>query len=150
MRITAALILVLAFYTCKESNSHSTKSTQWTFKGANYKADTTTFHDNGLEGEDSLENSITVMFIKKPVTDRTYKVISFSSYPDSMANTCSIWMHDPKMGIGGYYALGKPGDKVNVKINNGKIVASFVNITVECFDTAIKKIETVSGTLIEQ
>ena len=150
MKILITLILLLSFYSCSQNTFIHPISTKWVFKGINYKAATTIYDDDELAGEDSIENSINIEFMKKPTTDKIYQVVSYFSYPDSIDNDCSIRIHDPKMGIGGYYSIGKAGQKVNIKINNGKIVASFIDISMRCFDTTIKTVDTVSGTLIEQ
>ncbi|HEY4934947.1 MAG TPA: hypothetical protein VII44_00125 [Puia sp.] len=46
-----------------------------------------------------------------------------------------------------YYSTGETGDKVNVTIHDGKVSASFSNITVEGFATS--ETVTVSGIVIQ-
>jgi hypothetical protein len=88
-------------------------------------------------------NAITVGFNSHPIVSGACIVTKGVLGPGYPASNCAL--HVFGNIAGDYISVGKPGDVVNVTITNGKIHASFSNITIgDGSDTT-----TVSGNIIQ-
>ncbi len=138
---------LLVFVSCSKKNVNS-NSTTWTFNGKEYST-TTAGYDSAnvyglLDAQDPAgNNGITIGFNSHPIVNGTYVVTPGVLGPGYPANNCAL--HVFSNSSGDCLSTGKPGDVVNVTITNGKIHASFSNITIQNgSDTT-----TVSGTIIQ-
>ncbi len=138
---------LLVFVSCSKKNVNS-NSTTWTFNGNTYTAITVGYDSANeyglLDAQDpGANNAITIGFNSHPIVNGAYIVTKGVLGPGYPANNCAL--HVFGNNSGDYLSIGKPGDVVNVTITNGKIHASFSNITIENgSDTT-----TVSGTIIQ-
>jgi hypothetical protein len=140
-------VALLVFVSCSKKNVNSNSST-WTFNGKTYSASTAGYDSADVYGlldaqDPSGDNGITIGFNSLPTVNGPYIVTRGVLGPGYPANNCAL--HVFGNSSGNYISIGKPGDVVNVTISNGKIHASFSNITIENgSDTT-----TVSGTIIQ-
>ena len=138
---------LLVFVSCSKKNANS-NSTTWTFNGKTYSASTAVYDTADvyglLDAQDAAgNNGITIGFNSNPTVNGTYIVTKGVLGPGYPANNCAL--HVFGNSSGDYISTGKPGEVVNVTISNGKIHASFSNITIaDGSDTT-----TVSGTVIQ-
>jgi hypothetical protein len=140
-------LLLLIFFSCSKSNNSSPAFTHWTFKGVTYKDASTGFLSQILVGIDTSGKSIFLYFLARPTKGGDFNVSGLDP-KDSME--CGILVSNTSDSSSGdrYYSTGQQGDIIHVTIVNGKVNASFSNITVEGFGNS--EIESVSGALIEQ
>jgi hypothetical protein len=84
-------------------------------------------------------STISIQFQSKP-TNKSYSIESYSGYNSSPTpnipttdSTCSLSFNTFSIGVYPWYSY-KTTDKINVSINNGKITASFSNLSLECYN----------------
>jgi hypothetical protein len=134
------------FVSCSKKNADS-NATIWTFNGKTYTATTAGYDSSNLSGildaQDPEGNAITVVFNSHPTMNGTYILTKNALGSGFPASNCSLSVIGNSSPI--YISTGKPGDVVNVTISNGKLHATFSNITMENgADTTM-----VSGTIIQ-
>jgi hypothetical protein len=140
-------VALLVFVSCSKKNVNA-NSTTWTFNGKTYSASTADYDTADVYGllnaqDPGGNNAITIGFNSNPTVNGAYVVTRGVLGPGYPANNCAL--HVFANSTGDYISIGKPGDVVNVTISNGKIHASFSDITIENgSDTT-----TVSGTIIQ-
>ena len=165
--LISALIISLAFYSCKKSNADSTTKpppvSTWTLNGVSYTGDSsyafTGFMGtpNGVLGTNSSGvdvgsydsgafDEIDLYFAKTPTASGTYTVIQQDNAIPTSSTEVSIDVISHYQRAGGYafYSIGATGDTVNISVSGNKITASFANISVT--DGGIN--EKVSGTIV--
>jgi hypothetical protein len=143
--LSIAIALSMFVY-CSKKNADS-NSTTWTFNGKTYTASTAGYDSAGLSGlldaQDAAGNGISIGFNSHPRVNGTYILSKNGLGSGFPANNCSLSVFGNNSP--NYISTGKPGDVVNVTISNGKLHATFSNITIENgTDTT-----TVSGTIIQ-
>jgi hypothetical protein len=134
------------FSSCSKKNADS-DSTVWTFNGNTYKTTNSGYDSAGapgiLEALDAAGNGISIEFNSHPKVNGTYTVTQGFLGPAYPANSCTLSAFNSSST--NYLSTGKQGDIVNVTVSNGKLQATFSNISIEnVVDTT-----TVSGTIIE-
>jgi hypothetical protein len=140
------LFISFLFYSCKKPNTVSSLAptiSQWLFKNTNYVGVYTSFNDTILDAIDSIGDEVSINFGKVPTAQSVFVV------NDGMVtDTSGCYINVSIINGGGLYrSTNVQGQQVNVTVIQGKITASFANITVENFNNVIAAI---SGTLIQQ
>jgi hypothetical protein len=142
------VVALFAFSSCSKSNS-GPDATTWTFNGNTYKTTNSGYDSStllgALYGQDTAGNGIGITFNAHPNENGTYIITNGflgAGYP---TNKCGLSVTGNNSPIPIYISTGKPGDVVNVTISNGKLRATFSNISIENG----KDTTTVSGTIIE-
>ena len=158
--LALAILISTALFSCSKKSDSGTQpltATSWTFGGTTYKGSFTGLTNNDLIATDNAVTAIPdieMQFSGTPAAG-TYTVVNNLTYNGMLSATqCYINMSD---GNGDYEYYSYNGGTVMVKVNSGKITASFTNITMgpqNGFDgngnPVFSSAGTVSGTLIEQ
>jgi hypothetical protein len=149
MRKLLLLFTVMAlfeFVSCSKKNAGS-NSTTWTYNNNSYTTTTAGYDSSGLLGslgaQDAAGNGIGVVFNAHPKENGTYILSNGYLGVGYPTNYCTLSVISNNAPI--YISIGKPGDVVNVTISNGKLHASFSNISIGNG----KDTTTVSGTIIQ-
>jgi hypothetical protein len=166
---TLALIILLAFYSCKKSNAGPTPAkphaTTWTLNGVSYIGDSSYSIIGGQgipiwgEGDvgslDSGEvDQIDLYFDNPHPANGTYTVINGDDITNGLTHPNSTQVgivvttaHGNAQRPGGsyLYSTGTTGDTVNISVSGNTITASFANISVTENNQPIEK---VSGTIV--
>jgi hypothetical protein len=156
-RLSLATILAIVFISCSKSHSNSNSGTsissEWTFKGVTYKGlitsnDSTTntgLVTDVLKSSNGTSDDISITFWSHPTSSATFTVNN-GTLPKPDPATCTIVLSH----AGNFYvSTDKAGDKVDLNISGDTLTASFKNITLIINDTSFVT-GTVSGTLIKQ
>ena len=144
--LSSIAMVLLIFASCSKKNAGS-DSTTWTFNGNTYNTTSSGYDSAGLSGlldaQDAAGNGISIGFNSHPRVNGTYILTKNGLGSGFPASNCSLSVFGNNSP--NYISTGKPGDVVNVTISNGKLHATFSNITIENgADTT-----TVSGTIIQ-
>jgi hypothetical protein len=150
-------IVSIIIQSCSKNNTSSNNNTlsdssQWVFKGVTYTGVSTTYDTTSgtylsgvLASTNNIADSISIVFYSHPSANGVYKLDN-GTLPKPNPADCTIWV----LHAGGtYVSTGAAGDSARLTVSNGKLTASFTNITTEIRDTSFVT-ATVSGTLIQQ
>jgi hypothetical protein len=155
--LTLALIISLAFYSCKKSSAGSTKPTAstWTLNGISYTGDSSYYAivdsaetnsaffvgatDVGSVDAGAIDE-IDLYFGNTPTADTSYTVVR----PEEITIN-SQWVFLGVKTAGGYFgATGGGHVQVKVSVSGNMITATFANVPVMYGATT----EMVSGTIV--
>ncbi|HSZ34000.1 MAG TPA: hypothetical protein VK772_11855 [Puia sp.] len=142
------ITVVILFFGCSKSNVNGS-STTWALKGTTYTAVNTDYYDSNsnlalLGGTDAKGNYINIYFNSHPTINGVFNLTTFDKlgYGNSKSD-CAIIVGNNNSSYQ-YNSTGKSGETVSVTFNDGKMRATFNNITIEdAGDTTI-----VTGVLI--
>ncbi len=156
--LTFALIISLAFYSCKKSSAGSTNPTasRWTLNGISYKGDSSYYATIDSVGIDSAGyfaggtelismdagaiDEIYLDFGNTPTADTTYTVIR----PEEITSTSQVVLLVVKTAGSGFISTGAGHVQVKVSVSGNMVTATFANVPVENNGTP----EMVSGTIV--
>ncbi len=131
----SVITAVILFFGCSKSNNVKSNSTIWAFNGTIYTAVTTDYYDSNsnlalLGGTDAKGNYIDIFFNSHPTTNGTYNLTNGKLGSGESKSNCAIMVGNNNSSYQ-YNSTGKSGETLSVTFNNGKIEASFNDITIE-------------------
>ncbi len=147
--LTVATIMVST--SCSKNNSKKNTnptSSEWTYHDTTFKGLVTGYDSLSaypiLSSRDSLGNMIYLLFNSRPTANGTFTVVQNVEDSSNVNAYVSISISSSASSLI-YNSTGKPGDVMHVTFVNGKLQATFSNITI----LSTLDITTVSGTLLE-
>ncbi|MBN9381508.1 MAG: hypothetical protein J0H74_12125 [Chitinophagaceae bacterium] len=149
--VVAAGLTAMVVSSCKKSSSGPAVS-HWTFNNQSYTATSTGFpstpahtliaYDTAVQPQLKVE----LVFGHMPTSNQSFGVVNaFSGTIDSLH--CAIGLISGPASSMGIAGASSGGGTVNVTLSNGKVTASFNNISIQTTPT---NFTTISGVLIEQ
>ena len=148
-----SLIVIALFLlnSCSKNNSKSNAiptTSEWTYHDTTFQGLATGYDSLSahpiLSSRDSLGNMIYLIFNARPGTNSTFTVVQNVADSANINPYVTIVISSSISNLS-YNSTGKAGDKLTATIINGKLQATFSDITI--LSTA--DIITVSGTIIQ-
>jgi len=148
--------LILLMASCKKNSDEDSLNSTWTINGKSYSAVKTIYSvaDDALTASDNndidkAENSVTLYFQEKPISNGTYDIINWgidgAPYKGEVDMEISI---KSSTGYTTYYSPGYDfGYKATVSLKNNKLNIVFNDIT---FHDDLNNKVNASGIIIEQ
>ena len=142
------ITVAITFTMCKKDSTNSTVYSSFTANGVTYSANQGTHYDTSVQtfyAATSNHDSLQMSFLTKPTMSMAFAVKNDDDTLPLTAYNCGV---DCLIGAGlthDYHSIGAAGDSVHVVIKNGKMTATFNNISAIDTTNTVK----MSGTIIE-